>query len=407
MLRDKVLIVFVLCAIVHGMPQSNGNVNQDATVSPPLLQFTNGGIRFNLGGYHAEAGLGGLLTGSRTGGGLHASAGTPWGANARAGLGGLLGGDNGNAGGGLYARAGLGNGRPEAAAGLGGLLDGSGRSSGPARGGLFAGATTGSRGVGVMTGNAFNGPYGAPNGGPNAGPNGGPNGGPNAGSNAGANGGLNGGLKIDDKSNGGRTNIQIIARSEKKAQKLKQVQSDSVEQPPKEENSPAHKGVREAEPPVPLASASIFGTVAVIPSTPGPLIAQAVAQAKTPENVGTIESVPPVPQLTTRVKEIVRVVDDRPQRVKVVYPKWVARKRLRGHRKQIVYESSLEGQDSTDSNAQKVSRRQTDEIVTYVPAKPKTVVVQTTNSNGFFDDVFNIPGSTLDAVNQFLNNNFG
>jgi len=43
----------------------------------------------NFGGYHAEAGLGGLLRG--TGGGLHASAGTPWGAHAGAGLGGQLG----------------------------------------------------------------------------------------------------------------------------------------------------------------------------------------------------------------------------------------------------------------------------------------------------------------------------
>lgn len=43
----------------------------------------------NFGGYHAEAGLGGLLRG--TGGGLYASAGTPWGAHAGAGLGGQLG----------------------------------------------------------------------------------------------------------------------------------------------------------------------------------------------------------------------------------------------------------------------------------------------------------------------------
>lgn len=64
----------------------------------PLIQFTNGGIRFNFAGYHAQAGLGGLLGGSKAGGGLHASAGTPWGANAAAGLGGLLGGDNANAG---------------------------------------------------------------------------------------------------------------------------------------------------------------------------------------------------------------------------------------------------------------------------------------------------------------------
>ena len=62
------------------------------------MQFTNGGVRVNFGGYHAEAGLGGLLNGLKTGGGLHASAGTPDGAHASAGLGGLLGGDNANAG---------------------------------------------------------------------------------------------------------------------------------------------------------------------------------------------------------------------------------------------------------------------------------------------------------------------
>lgn len=64
---------------------------------------------------------------------------------------------NRSTGGGLYARAGLGNGRHEAAAGLGGLLDGSGRSGAGARGGLFAGATTGSRGVGVSTGGSTGG----------------------------------------------------------------------------------------------------------------------------------------------------------------------------------------------------------------------------------------------------------
>lgn len=44
----------------------------------------------NFGGYHAEAGLGDLLRGTG-GGGLHVSAGTPWGAHAGAGLGGQLG----------------------------------------------------------------------------------------------------------------------------------------------------------------------------------------------------------------------------------------------------------------------------------------------------------------------------
>ena len=45
----------------------------------------------NFGGYHAEAGLGGLLTGNAAHGGLTASAGTPFGQTAHAGLGGNTG----------------------------------------------------------------------------------------------------------------------------------------------------------------------------------------------------------------------------------------------------------------------------------------------------------------------------
>lgn len=55
-------------------------------------------------------------------------------------------------GGGLYARAGLGRGGPEAAAGLGGKLDGTGRSANPIAGGLYAGATPGGPGTGVFLG---------------------------------------------------------------------------------------------------------------------------------------------------------------------------------------------------------------------------------------------------------------
>lgn len=66
------------------------------------MQFTNGGIRLNFGGYHAQAGLGGLLRGTGTGGGLHASVGTPWGAHAGAGLGGQVGGNDGTLG--LYLK---------------------------------------------------------------------------------------------------------------------------------------------------------------------------------------------------------------------------------------------------------------------------------------------------------------
>lgn len=47
----------------------------------------------NFAGYHASAGLGGLLSGDVTKGGLHAEAGTPFGQAAGAGLGGILGSD--------------------------------------------------------------------------------------------------------------------------------------------------------------------------------------------------------------------------------------------------------------------------------------------------------------------------
>ncbi|XP_015126242.1 uncharacterized protein LOC107047866 isoform X2 [Diachasma alloeum] len=105
----------------------------------PFLQFKNGGVRVNFAGYHAEAGLGGLLGGSGTRGGLYAGVGTPFGPHASADIGGALGGDKGA--GGLRARAGLGNGLPEAAAGLGGNLDGS---NGGGNGGrLYAGASNG------------------------------------------------------------------------------------------------------------------------------------------------------------------------------------------------------------------------------------------------------------------------
>lgn len=48
----------------------------------------------NFLGYHAEAGLGG--SGPGLFGGLHASAGTPWGQNAAAGLGGSADGNSHN-----------------------------------------------------------------------------------------------------------------------------------------------------------------------------------------------------------------------------------------------------------------------------------------------------------------------
>nr|XP_041633086.1 serine/threonine-protein kinase phg2 isoform X2 [Drosophila kikkawai] len=64
---------------------------QTASLIPAqLITLRDGKVGVNFAGYHADAGLGGLLTGNSAHGGLSASAGTPWGARAAAGLGGNL-----------------------------------------------------------------------------------------------------------------------------------------------------------------------------------------------------------------------------------------------------------------------------------------------------------------------------
>ena len=68
-----------------------------------FITFRNGNFGVRFGGYHAEAGLGGLLNGGGGHGGLFASAGTPFGQRASAGLGGVLSGQGPL--GGLYAGA--------------------------------------------------------------------------------------------------------------------------------------------------------------------------------------------------------------------------------------------------------------------------------------------------------------
>lgn len=95
---------------------------------PQLLTFRDGKFGVNFGGYHAEAGLGGLLTGNSAHGGLSASAGTPYGQQAGAGIGGLLGGNERTAGG-AYAGATAGHGVGASAA-IGGGLDGAGGAGG-------------------------------------------------------------------------------------------------------------------------------------------------------------------------------------------------------------------------------------------------------------------------------------
>ncbi|XP_070070045.1 uncharacterized protein [Drosophila takahashii] len=71
-------------------------------VPAQLITLRDGKVGVNFAGFHADAGLGGLLTGNSAHGGLSASAGTPWGARAAAGLGGNL---DGRAAGVGYAAA--------------------------------------------------------------------------------------------------------------------------------------------------------------------------------------------------------------------------------------------------------------------------------------------------------------
>lgn len=99
-----------------------------SAAAPQFLTFKDGKFGVNFGGYHAEAGLGGLLTGNAAHGGLSASAGTPHGQQAGAGLGGILDG-NARTAGGLYAGATAGNGVGASAA-LGGGLNGEGGAGG-------------------------------------------------------------------------------------------------------------------------------------------------------------------------------------------------------------------------------------------------------------------------------------
>lgn len=92
-----------------------------------FITLRDGKIGVNFGGYHAEAGLGGLLTGNAAHGGLSASAGTPFGQRAGAGIGGTV--LDGQTKGGAYAGASAGYGVGASAA-LGGNVDGVGASGG-------------------------------------------------------------------------------------------------------------------------------------------------------------------------------------------------------------------------------------------------------------------------------------
>ncbi|XP_030745614.1 merozoite surface antigen 2 isoform X2 [Sitophilus oryzae] len=131
------LVLSGLLYEVYGAPmpdvQASGSVS--GTI-PPLITFKDGNVGVNFMGFKASAGLGGLLNGDATQGGLHAEAETPFGQRAGAGLGGRVG-PEGRSVGGLYAGATAGGG-VGAAAGIGGLTE-----EGGAAGGSFATASAG------------------------------------------------------------------------------------------------------------------------------------------------------------------------------------------------------------------------------------------------------------------------
>ncbi|XP_066245308.1 uncharacterized protein [Euwallacea similis] len=139
------LIIYGLAWQITAAPASNDDkVTGTASIGiPPLITFKDGNIGVNFLGFKASAGLGGLLTGDASQGGLHAEAGTPFGQRAVAGLGGTMS-ENGRSIGGLYAGATAGGGIG-ASAGLDGTVgeDGSfGRS--------YAGASAGNVGKTVV-----------------------------------------------------------------------------------------------------------------------------------------------------------------------------------------------------------------------------------------------------------------
>ncbi|BFG04737.1 uncharacterized protein DMAD_03630 [Drosophila madeirensis] len=79
-MRKMFAFIGVLCLLQSAIP----------LVPAQLITLRDGKVGVNFAGYHADAGLGGLLTGNSAHGGLSASAGTPWGSRAAAGLGGNL-----------------------------------------------------------------------------------------------------------------------------------------------------------------------------------------------------------------------------------------------------------------------------------------------------------------------------
>ncbi|XP_012537422.1 uncharacterized protein LOC105837311 [Monomorium pharaonis] len=381
MVVNYLLIIFI--SLVNGMPQKDDTEKSGAL---PFLQFTDGGIRVNFGGYHAEAGLGGLLRG--TGGGLYAKAGTPWGAHAGAGLGGQVG---DTLGGGLYARAGLGRGGPDAAAGLGGRLDG--RSANPIAGGLYAGATPGGGpGTGVFLGGGadqvfgFDGiisgsttneavkPVAA------------------AGTVSTASASADAAANVT-KPTKGRTNIQIIPSKGRKEKEKLAVAADATVQADapaaSEKTESQDKETRRAV----IAPAAEVGLVKSVYFGAAPAVKTIVI----PESAAAVPAQGAVQATATDT-----TVANNPSVVvpKPVYPRWYFRKRFRTAPRKTVYVAPTSADTQSSPS----------EIVGGLFAVGDGEVVaggKAYASGSLFDDIFNIPISTLSAVNQLLRNNVG
>ncbi|XP_011638873.1 glycine, alanine and asparagine-rich protein [Pogonomyrmex barbatus] len=387
------LIIFI--ALANGMPQED----EEKSGPLPFLQFTNGGIRVNFGGYHAQAGLGGLLRGTGAGGGLHASAGTPWGAHAGAGLGGQLGlvEDGGNLGGGLYARAGFGRGGPEAAAGLGGRLDGSGRSPNPIAGGMHAGATLGGGpGPGVFLGGGLDKAIdgfisgSTPN---------------EVGSNPPAPAATTPSNEEATTKAKGRTNIQIIRSRKEKEKALEATSRADASADGKTETH--NKETRRAVPVAVVPPAAEVGLVKSIYVGAAPAVKTVVAAPAIKPVV-----IPVVPTAATAIEGAGQVAATATATAtggmtvnpvvvpKPVYPRWYFRKRFWTGPRKAVYVAPTVAVDTQSSPSDIVGGI----FLNAMGDGGGTVVAGKAYGGSLFDDIFNIPISTLSAVNQLLNN---
>ncbi|XP_035737717.1 uncharacterized protein LOC118448492 isoform X4 [Vespa mandarinia] len=365
------------------------DIVQESSGGLPFLQFTKDGVRVNFAGYHAETGLGGLLGNSQAGGGLHASAGTPFGPQASAGLGGLLNGDNANTGGGLYAQAGLGHNRPAARAGLGGILDGSGNSNNPIAGILFANAGLGNNQPEAKAGLA--------------------------------------GI-LDGSGNSNNPIADSIPKNHKSQRAINSKSVVLINEPiPESKYFPKAGTSAELYANTGYVSGkSAFENVQKIPTSRDKSIEEdRKINESTPLVNGLISSKGVIEANAgangnAAVGSNVNTAQEQP-----VLNHWYLRKRFRSGplRKQILHSSSVipvsvpipastsSGTSGTASGG--VSASASGEIISRVNADSSAgsditfVGSKTYKPGSFFDDIFNIPISTLTAVNQLLRNNVG